>query len=87
MTVVTTKISESGRLTIPASLRSAVGLERGGDVIVEVVDGELHVRTVAQAMERARAVARRIVTEKAGASVDDFLKDRRRATDPAAHDA
>jgi hypothetical protein len=53
MTVVTTKISESGRLT----------------------------------MERARAVARRIVTEKAGASVDDFLKDRRRATDPAAHDA
>ncbi len=77
MTAVTTKMSENGRLTVPASIRMAVGLERGGDVIVEVVDGELRIRTVAQAMERARALARRILGGQAGGSVDDFLTDRR----------
>jgi bifunctional DNA-binding transcriptional regulator/antitoxin component of YhaV-PrlF toxin-antitoxin module len=65
-------------MTVPASIRAAVGLQRGGDVIVEVVDGELHVRTVAQAMERARALARRIVDGKTGGAVDDFLADRHR---------
>ena len=78
MTAVATKMSENGRITFPASIRAAVGLERGGNVIVEVVDGELHVRTVAQAMERARAIARKIAAGKKGASVDDFLADRRR---------
>jgi antitoxin PrlF len=77
MTAITTKMSENGRITFPVSLRAAVGLERGGDVIVEVVDGELHVRTVAQTMERARAMARKIVAGRK-ASVDDFLADRRR---------
>jgi AbrB family looped-hinge helix DNA binding protein len=77
MTAVTTKMSENGRMTVPASVRSAVGLERGGDVIVEVVDGELRVRTVAQAMNRARAIARRIVGNNKAATVDDFLADRR----------
>jgi AbrB family looped-hinge helix DNA binding protein len=78
MAAVTTKMSETGRMTVPASIRAAVGLERGGDVIVEVVDGELHLRTVARTMERARAVARRIVNGKTGGTVDDFLADRRR---------
>jgi hypothetical protein len=55
-----------------------VGLERGGDVIVEVVDGELHLKTVGQAMERARVIARKIVSDKKGGTVDDFLADRRR---------
>jgi AbrB family looped-hinge helix DNA binding protein len=78
MSAVTTKMSENGRMTVPASIRAAVGLERGGDVIVEVVDGELHVRTVAQAMERARAAARKIMGRKKGGTVEDFLADRRR---------
>jgi AbrB family looped-hinge helix DNA binding protein len=78
MSAVTTKMSENGRMTVPASIRAVVGLERGGDVIVEVVDGELRLRTVAQAMERARAVARKILGRKKGGTVEDFLADRRR---------
>ena len=76
MATICARISETGRLTIPASLRAGVGLERGGDVIVEVVDGELRLRPVAQAMARARAIARRIVRGQEGAAVDDFLADR-----------
>lgn len=84
MNAITTRISENGRMTIPASVRAAVGLVRGGDVIVEVVDGELHVRTVAQAMERARAIARKIAKGKIGGSVEDFLADRRQEADRGA---
>lgn len=76
MKSISTRMSENGRITFPVSLRAAVGLERGGDVIVEVVNGELHVRTVAQTMEHARAMARKLVAGKK-ASVDDFLADRR----------
>jgi len=78
MNAIMTKMSENGRITFPIAVRAAVGLERGGDVIIEVVDGELHVRTVAQAMNRARAIARELLAGKPGASVDDFLADRRR---------
>ncbi|MDR3509005.1 MAG: AbrB/MazE/SpoVT family DNA-binding domain-containing protein [Caulobacteraceae bacterium] len=81
MAAVTTKMSENGRLTIPASVRAAVGLERGGDVIVEVVDGELHVRTVAQAMERARSIALKIIAGRPGGTVKDFISERRRDAD------
>jgi AbrB family looped-hinge helix DNA binding protein len=76
MNAVTTKVSETGRMTVPASLRTALGLEHGGDVVLEVVDGELHMRTVSQAMDRARALAREMLRDKT--TVDEFLADRRR---------
>jgi AbrB family looped-hinge helix DNA binding protein len=76
MNAVTTRVSETGRMTVPASVRSALGLENGGEVVLEIVDGELHVRTVSQAMDRARALARKILGGKT--TVDEFLADRRR---------
>lgn len=81
MAHIATKMSENGRITFPIDLRSEVGLERGGNVIVEVVEGELHIRSVARAMERARAVSRRIMRGRKGVSVDDFLAERRRETE------
>jgi bifunctional DNA-binding transcriptional regulator/antitoxin component of YhaV-PrlF toxin-antitoxin module len=78
MAQVATKMSENGRITFPLGVRAEAGLERGGSVIVEVIDGELHVRSVARAMERARALSRGILSGKKGVSVDDFLAERRR---------
>jgi len=78
MTAIAAKMAENGRITVPLNLRAALGLERGGPVILEVVEGELRVRSVAQAMERARAISRRIIAGRDGFSVDDFLSDRRR---------
>lgn len=77
MKFIVTKMPENGRITFPIDVRAEVGLERGGNVIVEVVEGELHVRSVAQAMERARALTRRIIAGKEGGTVDDFLAERR----------
>ena len=75
------KMSETGRLTVPLGVRAAVGLERGGPVVLEIVDGELRVRSVAQAMARARALTRELTLGLTGVSVDDFLADRRRETE------
>ena len=78
MTGIAARMAENGRITIPMNVRTALGLERGGPVVLEVVDGELHVRSVARAMEHARAVSQKIVRGRKSISVDDFLADRRR---------
>ncbi len=71
-----TKISETGKLNLPAQLRRQLGLERGGPVLVRLVDGELRIRTVQEAMRRLQQDARRIFGAGAD-SVDRFLADRR----------
>jgi AbrB family looped-hinge helix DNA binding protein len=79
MSTVKAKVSESGRLSIPADLRRAVGLERGGDVVVELDGRDIRIRTVAEAVAQAQALSRLLLGDRAAeASVDDFLAERRR---------
>ena len=71
------KIIDGGKLIIPASMRRALGLSTGDTVLVDVADGELRVRSVPKALERARAILRRHVPE--GVSLaDELIADRRR---------
>lgn len=79
MTVVRARVSESGRLSIPAELRRAIGLEHGGDVVVDLDGREIRIRTVAEAVAQAQALSRRLLGDRAAeASVDNFLAERRR---------
>src|SRR5689334_7454382 len=39
-------VSASGRLSLPAEFRKAVGLEQGGDVVVELDNREIRIRTL-----------------------------------------
>ena len=78
MASLSTKMSDTGRITVPLGVRTALGLEKGGQVVLDVVDGELRIRSVAQAMDRARALTRELARGLTGLSVDDFLADRRR---------
>lgn len=65
-------VSETGRLSLPVKLRRAVGLERGGPVRIEVVDGTIRIRTMTEVRDRIRALARDSgLADKA--SVADFL--------------
>ena len=65
-------VSEAGRLSLPAELRRAVGLERGGPVRIELVDGSIRIRTMHEVKQRIRALARDSgLSQKA--SVADFL--------------
>jgi len=65
-------VSETGRLSLPVELRRAVGLEKGGPVRIDLVDGAIRIRTMREIRDRIRALARESgFAEKA--SVADFL--------------
>jgi AbrB family looped-hinge helix DNA binding protein len=72
------KVSDSGRLSIPAEFRKAVGLENGGDVVVELDGREIRIRTVDEVVAQAQALTRRLLADRKDASVDAFLAERRR---------
>ena len=78
MSAVFVRVSESGRLSIPAEFRKALGLGRGGAVVVELDGREIRIRTVDEAIGRAQALTRRLLGGKPDASVDAFLAERRR---------
>ncbi len=78
MPAVFVRVSESGRLSIPAEFRKALGLGRGGGVMVELDGREIRIRTVDEVVDRAQALTRRLLGNKPEASVDAFLAERRR---------
>ncbi|HEX5325074.1 MAG TPA: AbrB/MazE/SpoVT family DNA-binding domain-containing protein [Acetobacteraceae bacterium] len=71
-----TKVSESGKLNLPAQIRRQIGLEQGGPVLVRLEDGEIRIRTVRDVMARLQAQAQSLFSGS-GYAVDDFLRERR----------
>ena len=66
------RVSESGRLSIPADMRRELGIEKGGVVSLRLDKQGLHVESTLQFVRRIQAMARADGwTEKV--SVDDFL--------------
>lgn len=79
MTALRGRIVSGGRLQIPADVRKELGLADGDDVRLEVIDGELRVRSLRAALSRVRAMVREHVPE--GVSlVDELATDRRAAS-------
>jgi AbrB family looped-hinge helix DNA binding protein len=71
------RLGEGGRLVIPAAIRKELGLKVGDDVILEVDDGALRVRSLKDAIAHAQALVRRHVPE--GRSLaDELIAERRR---------
>ena len=77
MDAVSTKITDGGRVVIPAEHRRALGLKIGDEVIIHLVDSELRILTRAEAVRRAQAMVRRKI--KKGRSLVDELSTERRA--------
>jgi antitoxin PrlF len=72
------KLVSGGRLQVPAELRRLLGLADGDPVLLRVVDGELHVRPVRNALERVQSRLRAHIS--AGVSLsEDLIADRRAA--------
>lgn len=74
------KIVDGGKLVIPAAMRRDLGIATGDTVLVDVHDGELRVRSVPRAIERARAILRRYVPEGTLLS-EELIADRRAEAD------
>jgi AbrB family looped-hinge helix DNA binding protein len=70
-------VSQSGRISLPADFRKELGLERGGDVVVELDGRDIRIRTIQESVARAQALARQLFANKPHVSVDDFLAHRR----------
>ncbi len=71
-----TKVQDGGRLVVPVELRRELGLQTGTDIVMDVVDGALRIRTMRQVIKDAQAVIRRYIPE--GVSLaDELIADRR----------
>ncbi|MDE8654263.1 AbrB/MazE/SpoVT family DNA-binding domain-containing protein [Novosphingobium album (ex Liu et al. 2023)] len=76
MTAYKGRVVSGGRLQIPADVRKELGLADGDDVRLEVVDGELRVRSLKSALTRIRAMVREHVPP--GVSLaKELIADRR----------
>lgn len=70
------KVMPDGRMSLPADLRKRHGLGNGGEVIVEDLGDAIVLRTLDQVVARAQQLSRKLIGDKSGASVADFLADR-----------
>jgi antitoxin PrlF len=70
------RLVSGGRLQIPVDIRQELSLADGDAVILEVVDGEIHVRPFRDAVSRIQARLREYVSADASLS-DELIADRR----------
>lgn len=77
MNVQRGKIISGGRVQLPAGVRRQLSLSEGDTILIEVVDGEVHLRPVRASIRRIQDLMRPYVIE--GQSiVDELIADRRR---------
>ena len=74
--MIRVNVLPNGRLVLPVLLRASLGVEKGGQIMAEIVDGEVRLSTPDVALDRARALFRQFVP--AGSPiVDEVITDRR----------
>jgi bifunctional DNA-binding transcriptional regulator/antitoxin component of YhaV-PrlF toxin-antitoxin module len=75
---VRARIAPNGRISIPVELRRALGVERGGDVLMEVDHGELRLIPFAEKVRKIQEQFREIAGEQIDKiSSEDFLNWRK----------
>lgn len=74
------KLVSGGRLQLPADIRHQLALSDGDQVLMQIVDGELHVRPLRDAVTRVQTRLRAHITPGAPLS-EDLLRDRRAEAD------
>ena len=73
-----TRVSENGRVVIPAAFRKALGIEIGDEVVLRIHDDELRITTRQQRIQRARQRARKYLPKGVSLS-KELLAERREA--------
>ena len=75
MVAVKARVNQQGRLVIPAEIRAASGIKPGSDVVLEVHDGEVRIRSAAAAVARVQEKYQRLAGGRN--IVDELLRERR----------
>ena len=73
---ITIRISEGGRVVIPAEIRRELGLEVGDAVTLSVIGKEIRIISRAEALRRAQALVRKRIPQ--GRSLVAELHEERR---------
>jgi AbrB family looped-hinge helix DNA binding protein len=73
---IRTRVTEGGRIVIPAEFRRALDLEVGDEVILDLGEGQLTLLTPQQAVKRAQELVRRYVPQ-GYRLVDELIAERR----------
>ena len=74
--MISMKMSEGGRVVVPAEIRQALGLKEGDTVLWELKNGEALLTTRSARLRRAQEMVRKYVPE--GVSlVDELIAERR----------
>lgn len=77
MEEVRARVSKSGRISLPARYRRAMGVNVGDDVILRLEDGEVRIFTLQHAIQNAQALVRQYLGE--GRSLSEELIAERQA--------
>jgi AbrB family looped-hinge helix DNA binding protein len=71
------KVAAGGRIVIPGAFRKGLGLSVGDDLVVEMTDGELRVRSLQAAVRRAQEAVRTDIPDPDRSLVDELIAERR----------
>ena len=71
------KMSDGGRVVIPAEILHSRGLKEGDTVLFELLDGEARITSRQAQLQRARALFRRYVRADAPSPADELIAERR----------
>ena len=84
MTTARVKVSETGRLSLPVEVRRELGIEKGGTLLLETVDGEIRLTTLKERVRRVQALARELLAGQQVVSEEIIAERRREAAREAA---
>jgi AbrB family looped-hinge helix DNA binding protein len=77
--VVTTKVTEGGRIVIPARMRKALGMEIGRNVTLTLGEEGIRISTRENALRRIRELMKDKIDPKRSI-VDELIRERREET-------
>lgn len=75
--MITMKMSEGGRVVIPAEIRQTLGLKEGDMVLFDLRDNEAVITTKRARIRRAQEMFRRFVPAGSPSLADELIAERR----------
>ncbi|WP_020559164.1 AbrB/MazE/SpoVT family DNA-binding domain-containing protein [Thiofilum flexile] len=80
MTILTTNVSQGGRIVLPIEIRQKLGIQVGDQIILEWIEetSELRLMTRKLRLQRARKLVQSYI-KPASSMVDELIAERREA--------
>ncbi|PKL75593.1 MAG: AbrB family transcriptional regulator [Candidatus Melainabacteria bacterium HGW-Melainabacteria-1] len=75
LNTVKTHLGKGGRIVIPAAYRKQLGLKTGDELLLRIQDGEIHLQSISQAVQRAQSLVSQFAAQRSLA--DELIAERR----------